>query len=206
MKLMSGGTARSLQRWVSIDPTGFSAGDRDLYRFVANGPADTVDPTGLGPLRRRFRGRFGRWIGGGQIAARIAGSLVILDPDEIAFPIPLYEGKPGFSYKFTRPNGVQYEISGLYGAINKYPPSAGYVLVSVSRTGRFGLLTVQLSLVAGAGFGKPFGIGPELKFKLHRRHRRPNNDPASLMSPSSTSPISPISTSSSIYPIYPNCP
>src|SRR6266581_9413931 len=34
-------------RWTTEDPTGFDAGDPDLYRFVGNDPTNTVDPSGL---------------------------------------------------------------------------------------------------------------------------------------------------------------
>ncbi len=34
-------------RFLSVDPIGFAAGDPNLYRYVGNGPADSVDPSGL---------------------------------------------------------------------------------------------------------------------------------------------------------------
>ena len=34
-------------RWLSQDPTGYGAGDANLYRYVGNGPANAVDPAGL---------------------------------------------------------------------------------------------------------------------------------------------------------------
>lgn len=34
-------------RWISLDPTGFTAGDTNTYRYVGNSPADATDPTGL---------------------------------------------------------------------------------------------------------------------------------------------------------------
>ncbi|MGO8752642.1 MAG: RHS repeat-associated core domain-containing protein, partial [Thermoguttaceae bacterium] len=34
-------------RFISQDPTGFAAGDVDLYRYVGNSPTTEVDPTGL---------------------------------------------------------------------------------------------------------------------------------------------------------------
>jgi uncharacterized protein RhaS with RHS repeats len=37
-------------RFVSVDPTGFGAGDPNLYRYVLNRPTDLVDPTGNNPL------------------------------------------------------------------------------------------------------------------------------------------------------------
>ncbi len=36
------------QRFLSEDPTGFGAGDTNLYRYVSNSPAIANDPTGLG--------------------------------------------------------------------------------------------------------------------------------------------------------------
>jgi RHS repeat-associated protein len=38
----------TLMRWLQTDPIGLIAGNND-YAFVGNGPADTVDPTGLEP-------------------------------------------------------------------------------------------------------------------------------------------------------------
>jgi RHS repeat-associated protein len=37
----------TLARFVSVDPSGFSAGDNNFYRFVANDPITRLDPTGL---------------------------------------------------------------------------------------------------------------------------------------------------------------
>jgi RHS repeat-associated protein len=39
----------TLGRWLQVDPIGFAAGDRDLYRFVANSPIGDTDPSGLDP-------------------------------------------------------------------------------------------------------------------------------------------------------------
>jgi RHS repeat-associated protein len=35
--------------WSTPDPSGFTAGDDDLYRFVGNNPTDATDPSGLEP-------------------------------------------------------------------------------------------------------------------------------------------------------------
>ncbi len=34
-------------RWLTEDPTGYSAGDMNLYRYCGNSPVDLVDPSGL---------------------------------------------------------------------------------------------------------------------------------------------------------------
>jgi RHS repeat-associated protein len=39
----------TLGRFIELDPIGFSAGDNNWYRFVANGPTGKTDPSGLGP-------------------------------------------------------------------------------------------------------------------------------------------------------------
>jgi RHS repeat-associated protein len=39
----------TLQRWISIDPLRYGAGDADLYRIEGNGPVDRTDPSGLAP-------------------------------------------------------------------------------------------------------------------------------------------------------------
>jgi RHS repeat-associated protein len=36
-------------RWIEPDPTEFTAGDTNLYRYVGNSPANATDPTGLAP-------------------------------------------------------------------------------------------------------------------------------------------------------------
>ncbi len=37
----------ALGKFVSVDPSGFNAGDANLYRYVGNGPTNYVDPSGL---------------------------------------------------------------------------------------------------------------------------------------------------------------
>jgi RHS repeat-associated protein len=37
----------TLQRWIEVDPSGFRAGDNNLYRAVGNDPLGLADPTGL---------------------------------------------------------------------------------------------------------------------------------------------------------------
>jgi RHS repeat-associated protein len=37
----------TLMRWISQDPIGFGGGDSNLYRYLANNPANRVDPLGL---------------------------------------------------------------------------------------------------------------------------------------------------------------
>jgi RHS repeat-associated protein len=39
----------TLQRWISIDPLRYGAGDADLYRMEGNGPVDQTDPSGMIP-------------------------------------------------------------------------------------------------------------------------------------------------------------
>ncbi len=34
-------------RWMEVDPSGFDAGDSNLYRYAGNGPTDATDPSGL---------------------------------------------------------------------------------------------------------------------------------------------------------------
>src|SRR5262249_32582163 len=36
-------------RWVNPDPSGFSASNHNLYRYVGNNPTNLVDPSGLAP-------------------------------------------------------------------------------------------------------------------------------------------------------------
>ncbi len=39
----------TLGRFIEMDPIGFAAGDNNWYRFVANGPTNEIDPSGLAP-------------------------------------------------------------------------------------------------------------------------------------------------------------
>lgn len=41
----------TLMRWIMVDPTGYMAGDVNLYRTERDDPASSLDPTGLGPWR-----------------------------------------------------------------------------------------------------------------------------------------------------------
>jgi hypothetical protein len=43
----SSGTALAVNRLTGWDPLGFEAGDNNWYRFVANGPTEKTDPSGL---------------------------------------------------------------------------------------------------------------------------------------------------------------
>ena len=44
-----------LGRWDSVDPIGFEAGDVNLYRYVGNGPTNSVDPLGLVDTQYLYR-------------------------------------------------------------------------------------------------------------------------------------------------------
>ena len=46
-------------RFLSQDPTGFKAGDANLYRYVGNSPQNFVDPSGLDAAGVSFSGRTG---------------------------------------------------------------------------------------------------------------------------------------------------
>ena len=48
-------------RWLAPDPEGFSAGDRNLERYVGNSPADLVDPLGLAPPTERDQMEIEYW-------------------------------------------------------------------------------------------------------------------------------------------------
>ncbi len=37
----------NLGRWLQQDPTGYAAGDSNLYRYVGNAPTRAMDPSGL---------------------------------------------------------------------------------------------------------------------------------------------------------------
>jgi RHS repeat-associated protein len=46
-------------RFISQDPSGFAAGDPDLYRYVGNGPTNATDPTGMASAAGLVGGSFG---------------------------------------------------------------------------------------------------------------------------------------------------
>jgi hypothetical protein len=49
----------SIGRFTSVDPTGFAAGDANLYRLEGNNPTNEVDPTGLAgiPISDEFKAK-----------------------------------------------------------------------------------------------------------------------------------------------------
>jgi RHS repeat-associated protein len=89
-----------LQRFISEDPTGFSAGDTNLYAYVGNNPTNLTDPSGENPaaaaagravstclvnatisggidfLRQRLAGRKVNWGSGGVGGAALYGCLL----------------------------------------------------------------------------------------------------------------------------------
>ena len=49
----------TIGRWTSQDPLAFEAGDANLYRYIANGPTNGLDPSGLCNIPRpQFQGLF----------------------------------------------------------------------------------------------------------------------------------------------------
>jgi RHS repeat-associated protein len=62
-------------RWVQVDPIGFTAGDVNLYRFVANSPISKLDPDGL------------------QVTAPTAGKIFVNVVGSGFIPIQCYEAK-----------------------------------------------------------------------------------------------------------------
>jgi RHS repeat-associated protein len=51
-------------RWLSEDPSGFSAGDANLYRYVGNNPLNRTDPSGLAGASGGMGGKGGKGGGG----------------------------------------------------------------------------------------------------------------------------------------------
>jgi len=47
----SSGAALAVGRFAGLEPLGFEAGDNNWYRFVANGPTASTDPSGLDRYR-----------------------------------------------------------------------------------------------------------------------------------------------------------
>ena len=60
------GTALAVGRFTGREPLGFEAGDNNWYRFVANGPTDKTDPSGLDVLALPIAG--GVATGGAAVA------------------------------------------------------------------------------------------------------------------------------------------
>ena len=50
----------ALGRWVEVDPSGFAAGDVNLFRYIGNAPLGQVDPNGL--ARTLPRNQWPRWV------------------------------------------------------------------------------------------------------------------------------------------------
>src|SRR5262245_9559762 len=66
----------TIGKWTSTDPIGFSAGDTNLYRYVANGPTNATDATGLWSWNAFIGGNI---IGGPPIGI-FAGGLNLWSP------------------------------------------------------------------------------------------------------------------------------
>ena len=52
----------AIGRFTSQDPTGFGAGDMDLYRYCGNDPTDRTDPSGLSPSQLTFEVPIYNWL------------------------------------------------------------------------------------------------------------------------------------------------
>ena len=87
-------------RFISIDPTGFTAGDTDLYRYVGNGPSNVVDPYGL-----FGEGTSSIWIGGGIV-------VVCTAPDKLG------DLRRDFDKLVTQYDGLMGDFNLLTGDLN----------------------------------------------------------------------------------------
>jgi len=126
-------------RWLSEDPTGFAAGDGNLYRYVGNGPNSSIDYTGHQAREPQITGPCHIWIYAGHFGSQAEEFL-----NQHAVPnesivtgcgnyvgivscfsaryqhgaIPDHHQIPGFP-EWRRVLDEQYAFAGLRNAINK---------------------------------------------------------------------------------------
>ena len=87
----------AIGRFTSQDPSGFNAGDENLYRYCTNAPTDHVDPTGLWEVQIRKEYLFNNHFGSAESAALCwaewENADSILSKRECACAIFIYPGK-----------------------------------------------------------------------------------------------------------------
>ena len=95
-------------RFISTDPSGFSGGDANLYRYVGNDPLNKVDPTGLAA----------RILGGGNVS--IVGSTSLLNLPSQPLSSSQIAWMPGTA---PTPSGADLYRSNLNGMLAVYAPA-----------------------------------------------------------------------------------
>ena len=113
----------TLGRFISQDPSGFSAGDSNLYRFVGNHPTYATDPTGLyegGSAFTQGMGSYGGssliapWLnlGGGSSGSASTGS----SPVSLTAPTSAFGGNGPISAPTSTGGSSGFGGSGSYGS------------------------------------------------------------------------------------------
>ncbi len=106
----------SIGRWISEDPTGFTAADTNKYRYVFNSPAGATDASGLAVNVDGTQPHAGEW-----------GTLNSWDPNEPihyapATPTPpkvQWHGKEGEILRITSAAGSSPTFKHLYDAVQQ---------------------------------------------------------------------------------------
>jgi RHS repeat-associated protein len=145
-------------RFESEDPTGFSAGDPDLYRYVGNRPANATDPSGLDDLKP-VRPPFGSpyW---DDLKPLPPSRRIIRDPPWTPYRMDV---KPNYPKGSTgpgwpdRPGGRlyrlkvvvrdekrEYPVGGLTLGINYFDSTGKGAFIGYFQTDYFGIVNVQL--------------------------------------------------------------
>ncbi len=98
-------------RWTSLDPSGFSAGDTDLYRYVENEPSYMIDPNGLQD-KEGLNGGLINWpmrkpVGPARLWPDGPSGTEFSVPDSAGNPITIWGPNPG------APENLQFNCHGL---------------------------------------------------------------------------------------------
>jgi len=143
-------------RFISPDPSGFSAGDADIYRFGGNEPANVIDPSGLDGW-----GAFGGAVEGGAVGTA-TGAGVGAAVGTFIFPGvgTAVGGLAGAALGgIGGAIGGAFAGSGQQGFLNGAPPAIGPGIIAGVGGGVLGPATVAtggaLAPIIGIGVRKP---------------------------------------------------
>ena len=174
-------------RFVSQDPLLFGAGDSNLYRYVANGPLNAIDPTGLeAAISYSLLARTGRALAGGTVGAVLGYACGFLDgltesrgdfglAEQRARQWAEFGALAGATFGFIGNPKVGSFVGGLFAAV---------LVADAAWKGDPLLLGVRVGCMYFAG-----KVAPKLfEARAPSRARAPNNLPPASMNPNNPGP------------------